>query len=149
MNKYIYTDGSYRQVIDKAIWSITVADYNNIPIEMSCGKVNGMADSNKAELIALLKGLEYASKTNDMYIIRTDYEVGYKFCKGLYNPRRGSKYIEIYKQIYRLLRNTRGRVTVEKVQAAHNVENEIDKDMLNDLVDGITKMAYGMHVIAN
>lgn len=143
---YIYTDGSFRNYSKQATWSFTVADINNNPIEISVGKVSGVPDSNRAELTALLKALEYAEKKfKGNFIIRTDYEVGYKFCSGEFVPKRNSKYNDLYKAIYSLLRTNKGRVRVEKVKAAHNQEEENKKDSLNELVDELTKRTFELY----
>ena len=134
----VYTDGScINNGLPTAIasWSYIVTDSNDNVLEASTGKIVGPQNSNRAELTAFLKALQYIRNQRfDKFIIRTDYEALVLFCKGSSHPKANH---DLYKQIDYLYKLVQDRVIVEKVQG-HQSHLSVANSM-NGIVDKLAR----------
>lgn len=135
----IYTDGACSnngRSAALASWSYVVTDLHNNVIEARTGKLQGIQDSNRAELTAFIKVMQHIKNDRDKntYIIYTDFEALYKFCHGENNPRTN---LDLYKEIRILLNLCKDRVIVEKVKA-HKTKDGI-VNFINGLVDKLAR----------
>ena len=134
----VYTDGSCignGTPTALASWSYIVTDSNDNVIEASTGKLVGKQDSNRAELTAMLKALQYIrNQRYDKFIIRTDYEALILFLKGSSHPKSNH---DLYKQIDYLYKIVKDRVIIEKVQG-HKSYQSIP-NYINGMVDKLAR----------
>lgn len=122
----IYCDGACTKIGLQgatASWSFLVTDNDHKIIQMSTGTVVGTQDSNRAELMSMIKALEYASThKRDSVTIYTDYDAVYCYINGKNSPKAN---LNLYKRISNLLsyNNMYRRIKVHKVKAHSDYED--------------------------
>lgn len=135
--KYIYTDGCYMcNSVESvpATWSFVITNENNNILEVCTGKVLGeKQDSNRAELTAFLKALQYIERTDEDFTIRTDFEAVYLFAN---KKNRYRSNHDLYGEIAKILNTVDKTVVVEKVKA-HSGKDAVG--FINNFVDKVAK----------
>ena len=137
----IYTDGSCVNNGLKtatAGWSFVVTTKEDNMLLASTGRVYGKQDNNRAELTALIRGLEYAKNDNrvhrgEKYTIFTDFEMNYLLYKGKIEAKKN---LDLINQIQALFRQCSDFVTVEKVKA-HEQTNMFE--FINGIADKLAR----------
>lgn len=135
---HIFSDGScINNGLPDAIasWSYVVTDDNNNVIEASTGRVKGLQNNNRAELIAFIKALQYVrNERSDEFVMHVDFEALYLYCNGKARPKTN---LDLYRHIGYLMNVCGSRITVEKVKA-HKTQNSI-VNFINGLVDKLAR----------
>ena len=135
---HIFSDGScINNGLPDAIasWSYVVTDDNNNVIEASTGRVKGLQNNNRAELIAFIKALQYVrNERSDEFVMHVDFEALYLYCNGKARPKTN---LDLYRHIDYLMNVCGSRITVKKVKA-HKTQNSI-VNFINGLVDKLAR----------
>lgn len=136
---HVFSDGScINNGLPNAIasWSYVVTSNNNNDIiEASTGRVKGLQNNNRAELVAFIKALQYVrNERNETFIMHVDFEALYLYCNGKARPKTN---LDLYRHIDYLMNVCGSRITVEKVQA-HKTQNSI-VHFINGLVDKLAR----------
>lgn len=138
MSNNIYSDGScINNGLENAVasWSYVVTDNSNNVTEACTGRVRGLQNNNRAELIAFIKALQYVrNERKDEFVMHVDFEALYLYCNGMARPKTN---LDLYRQIDFLLNACSGRVTVKKVKA-HKTQSSI-VHFINGLVDKLAR----------
>lgn len=144
MEFIINTDGScmdngYKTA--RAGWSYLVTDEKANFVQATTGKVLGNQDSNRGELTAFIKALEFAKSEHDFderkrFVIRTDFELNHRLFLRISNPKKNNDLTSV---IFKLLDECHGFVHVEKVES-HTSKNGMVSYM-NFLCDKLAKKA--------
>lgn len=122
-----------------ATWGYVVMQGNNVT-EAGTGRVIGIQDSNRAELTAFIKALQYVrNQKGKMYVIYIDYEALFLYCNGKARPKKN---LDLYKQINYLLEICKSRVRVEKVKA--HKPNTAMSNFMNDVADNLAKKSIAL-----
>lgn len=145
----IYSDGScINNGLPEAIasWSYVVTVGTGSVIQACTGRVEGMQNNNRAELIAFIKALQHVRDNKGNYIMHVDYEALYLYCNGKCNPKANR---DLYRKIDSLLSYCGNRVTVTKVQAHKSKSSVVN--FINGLVDRLARRSieyFGEEAVA-
>lgn len=118
-----------------ASWSFLATNEDNMIIQISAGTLEGNQDSNRAELMSVIKALEYIAITKKIAVIYTDYNSVYAYMHGKNNPKQN---LDLYQRIDDLLFKHKilAKTKIEKVKAhSENEDNVNIYSIFNSAID--------------